>query len=76
MKSLFLASAILLAVANNARASDQVFVESEPTENLKPCDTYGAGWYYLPGTKTCVKMNGDTRIQYGSVHFHDGKNKD
>jgi Porin subfamily len=32
--------------------------KSPPTEHVKSCSTYGAGFFYVPGTDTCVKFGG------------------
>jgi hypothetical protein len=29
-----------------------------PSEYIKVCDTYGAGFFYIPGTDTCIRMGG------------------
>ena len=35
-----------------------------PVEYVKICSLYGAGFYYIPGTDTCVNVNtGETRTQ-------------
>ena len=28
---------------------------------LKPCLRYGEGFYYVPGTDTCIRIGGDVR---------------
>jgi hypothetical protein len=39
-----------------------------PDKALKPCLRYGEGFYHLPGTDTCVKINGyvQTDVSVGS----------
>ena len=33
-------------------------------EYVKVCSLYGAGWFYIPGTDTCINTNsGETRVQ-------------
>ena len=27
-------------------------------EYVRICDTYGAGFYYIPGTETCLRFSG------------------
>ena len=35
-----------------------------PVEYVKICSLYGAGWFYIPGTDTCIHTaNGETRVQ-------------
>jgi hypothetical protein len=35
----------------------------EPVEYVKICSLYGAGYYYIPGTETCLKVGGYIRSQ-------------
>ena len=32
---------------------------------MKICSLYGAGFYYIPGTDTCIKVGGWVRMQMG-----------
>jgi len=64
IKSLLLGSAAALVAVSGARAADAVVVaEPEPMEYVRVCDTYGAGFYYIPGTETCLKIGGLIRYQ-------------
>jgi hypothetical protein len=42
-------------------------------EYVRICDTYGVGFYYIPGTETCLKLSGYIRydIGIGSLGFED-----
>ncbi len=71
IKSLLLGSAAVLVAVSGARAADAIVVEAEPVEYVRICDAYGKGWFYIPGTETCLKFDGDVRVQYGSTHYHD-----
>ena len=52
--------------ALGARAADAVVVaEPEPVEYVRVCDVYGAGFYYMPGTETCLKVSGYMRYDIG-----------
>jgi len=31
---------------------------------VKVCDAYGAGFFYIPGTDTCLKIGGKVRVDY------------
>ncbi len=74
LKSLLLGSAAVLVGAIGsqgvARAADAIVVEPEPVEYVRICDAYGKGWFYIPGTETCLKFDGDVRVQYGVAHYH------
>jgi hypothetical protein len=62
IKSLLLGSAAALAAVSGAHAADAVVVaEPEPVEYVRICDVYGAGFYYIPGTETCLKVGGYLR---------------
>ncbi|SFJ21703.1 Porin subfamily protein, partial [Phyllobacterium sp. CL33Tsu] len=58
IRRLFLISGAVL-VTTSAYAADAVVVaEPEPVEYVRVCDAYGAGFFYIPGTETCLKVNG------------------
>ena len=62
IKSLLLGSAAALVAMSGARAADAVVVaEPEPVEYVRVCDAYGAGFFYIPGTETCLKISGYVR---------------
>ena len=67
IKSLLLGSAAALVAVSGARAADAVVVaEPEPVEYVRVCDVYGAGFYYIPGTETCLKVSGYFRYDIGA----------
>jgi len=73
IKSLLLGSAAALIAVSGARAADAVTVaEPEPAEYVKICDVYGAGYFYIPGTETCLRVGGYIRydIGVGEVNGH------
>ncbi|MER8567824.1 porin [Mesorhizobium sp. M0924] len=75
IKSLLLGSAAALIAVSGARAADAVVVaEPEPAEYVKICDVYGAGYFYIPGTETCLRIGGYARydIGAGDVGSFDG----
>jgi len=75
IKSLLLGSAAALIAVSGARAADAVVVaEPEPAEYVKICDVYGAGYFYIPGTETCLRIGGYIRydIGVGDVGSFDG----
>ncbi|CCE08885.1 conserved exported hypothetical protein [Bradyrhizobium sp. STM 3843] len=62
MKSLVLGSAAaLLAAATGAQAAD-LPIKAKAVEYVKVCSLYGAGFYYIPGTDTCIKLGGYLRV--------------
>src|ERR1044072_8481230 len=79
IKSLLLGSAAALVAVSGARAADAVVVaEPEPAEYVKICDVYGAGYFYIPGTETCLRIGGYVRydIGGGDVGSFDGATSD
>lgn len=64
IKSLLLGSAAALVAATGAQAADAVVVaEPEPVEYVRVCDVYGTGYFYIPGTETCLRIGGYVRYQ-------------
>lgn len=63
LKCLLLGSAATLVAITNVRAADVIMVEPEPTNYVRACDVYGAGFFYLPGTETCLRVGGYVRTQ-------------
>jgi hypothetical protein len=64
IKSLLLGSAAAMAAVSGARAADAVMMaQPEPVEYVRVCDAYGSGFYYIPGTETCIKFSGLVRYQ-------------
>ncbi|RUX86111.1 porin, partial [Mesorhizobium sp. M7A.F.Ca.CA.004.08.1.1] len=64
-----------LDVFSGFRLADAVVVaEPEPAEYVKICDVYGAGYFYIPGTETCLRIGGYVRydIGAGDVGSFDG----
>jgi hypothetical protein len=44
-----------------AQAAD-LPVKAKAVEYVKICSLYGAGFYYIPGTDTCIKIGGAIRL--------------
>jgi hypothetical protein len=61
IKSLVLGSAAGLIAVSGARAAD-LPVKAKAVEYVRICSLYGAGFYYLPGTDTCIKLGGYLRV--------------
>jgi Porin subfamily len=61
VKSLILGSAAGLVAMSGAQAAD-LPVKAKAVEYVKVCSLYGAGFYYIPGTDTCIKLGGYLRV--------------
>jgi hypothetical protein len=64
IKSLFLGSTAVLVASAGAQAADLPSRKAAPASYVKICDAYGAGFFYIPGTDTCVKIGGRVRADY------------
>jgi hypothetical protein len=62
VKSLLLGSAAGLVAVAGAQAAD-LPVKAKPVEYVKICSIYGAGFFYIPGTDTCIKIGGWVRFE-------------
>ncbi|UYO52466.1 porin [Rhodopseudomonas palustris] len=62
-KSLMLGGAALLVATAGAQAAD-LPLKAKAVEYVKVCSLYGAGFYYIPGTDTCIKLGGYIRAEY------------
>lgn len=66
IKSLLLGSAAALAAVSGAQAADAIVAaEPEPMEYVRVCDAFGTGFFYIPGTETCLKIGGYVRFDVG-----------
>ena len=68
VKSLLLGTAAGLVAMTGAQAAD-LPVKAKPVQYVKICSLYGAGFYYIPGTDTCIKIGGFVRAE---VNFNAG----
>ncbi|MCB5203408.1 porin [Neorhizobium sp. T786] len=70
IKSLLLGSAAALAAVSGAQAADAIIAaEPEPMEYVRVCDAFGTGYFYIPGTETCLKVGGYVRFQVNATNL-------
>src|ERR1700704_1443872 len=62
VKTLLLGTAAGLVAVAGAQAADMP-VKAAPVQYVKICNLYGDGFYYIPGTDTCLKLGGYLRVQ-------------
>jgi len=62
VKSLLLGTAAGLVAMSGAQAAD-LPVKAKPVQYVKICSLYGAGFWYIPGTDTCMKIGGFVRTE-------------
>ena len=63
-KSLFLGSVAGLAAVAGAQAADLPVAKAAAVEYVRVCSTYGAGFFYIPGTETCLRVGGRVRAEF------------
>lgn len=64
-KGLLLGSAAALLAAGGASAAD-LPSKGKPAavEYVRVCSTYGAGFFFVPGTQGCLRVSGQVRAEY------------
>ena len=74
-----LSSAASLSVIADANAAD-LPLKAKAVEYVRVCSLYGAGFWYIPGTDTCIRIGGyvraDTTINGGASHGQPAWNGD
>ena len=63
VKSLLLGSAAGVVAVAGAQAAD-LPVKAKPVQYVKICTLYGDGFYYIPGSDTCIRFGGYIRADY------------
>ena len=67
LKTLLLSTATVLAASGGTQAAD-LAIAVEPIDYVKICDAFGVGYWYIPGTDTCLKIGGYVQLD---VWFYD-----
>ncbi|CAM2833453.1 hypothetical protein JHFBIEKO_5598 [Methylobacterium mesophilicum] len=65
LKSSLLGSAAAFAAIGAAHAADLPVKKAVPIEYVRVCSAYGAGFFYIPGTDTCLRLSGRARFEGG-----------
>ncbi|CAO4155923.1 Porin [Methylorubrum thiocyanatum] len=65
IKDLLLGSAAGLAMIGAAQAADLPAGKAVPIEYVRVCTAYGAGFFTIPGTDTCIRLSGRARFEAG-----------
>ena len=60
---LALAAAAVVGLAGTAQAADLAKKAPAAADYVKVCDAYGAGFFYIPGSDTCLKIGGYVRVE-------------
>ena len=78
IRNFILGSAAGLLAVGGAQAAD-LPVKAKAIEYVRVCSLYGAGFWYIPGTDTCIKLGGYLRVDTtfdGGVHGQPAWNGD
>ena len=62
LKTTLLASAAGLCAVQGAQAADLPVRSAAPVEYVRVCSAQGAGFFYIPGTDTCLRIGGRVRF--------------
>ncbi|MDQ0467396.1 porin [Labrys wisconsinensis] len=63
-KQFLLGSAAALATVTGANAADLPMTKAEPVEYVKVCSEFGTGYFYIPGSDTCLQLGGYVRSDF------------
>src|SRR5438445_2820344 len=77
-RTLILSSAAGLMALSGAQAAD-LPVKAKAVEYVRICSLYGAGFFFIPGTDTCIKIGGYLRVDTtfnGGAHGAPAWNSD
>ncbi|MGN8117778.1 porin [Labrys sp. 22185] len=64
IKSALLGAAAGIAAIGAAQAADLPMTKGEAVEYVKVCSAFGPGFFYIPGSDTCLKIGGEIRADY------------
>jgi hypothetical protein len=64
VKGFFLGTAAGFVAVAGAQAADMP-VKAKPVQYVKICTLYGDGYYYIPGSDTCIRIGGYVRVDVG-----------
>ena len=60
----FALSTAALVVTGSAGAADLPTRKAEPVEYVRVCSMYGPGFFYIPGSDTCIRLGGRAVFEY------------
>ena len=67
-KSLLLGSAAAICAVVSAQAADLPVRKAAPVDYVRVCDFTGAGFFYIPGTDTCMQISGLVRAEFDFIN--------
>ena len=63
LKNFLLGTSASVLFVTGATAAD-LPVAPEPVDYVRVCDVHGTGFFYIPGTETCLQVGGQVRSRY------------
>jgi Porin subfamily len=66
IRGLLLCTGAVIFATAGAQAAD-LPLKAKAVEYVRVCSLYGAGFYYIPGTDTCIKLGGYLRAEVAVV---------
>src|SRR5215210_6501941 len=72
VRSALLGSAASLCAVAGAQAADLPAQKAAPVEYVRICTAYGAGFFFIPGTDTCLRVGGRAR---GEFNFANARSR-
>jgi hypothetical protein len=74
VKSLLLGSAAGIAAMAGAQAADLPVRKAAPVDYVRVCSTYGTGYFFIPGSDTCLRISGYVQADYLYLDQEGGRN--
>ncbi len=71
MRATFLGLTALATIAGSHAFAADLPVAPEPVDYVRVCDAYGTGFFYIPGSETCLRIRGRVRAEYRFQNFGD-----
>jgi hypothetical protein len=63
-KSAALLASVAALVTTGAVAADLPSKKAAPVQYVRICSTYGEGFFYIPGTETCIRIGGRAAYEW------------
>ncbi|SDR63370.1 Porin subfamily protein [Rhizobiales bacterium GAS113] len=64
INSLLVGSVACLAAATGTQAADLATRKAAPVDYVRICAVHGPGFFYIPGSDTCIRIGGRARFEY------------